>query len=100
MQKQKSSKFIRMAAVLWCAFGPTVGRITRPLARTDSAWGYMTLVTKQRQPPNGLRSEEQTSELQSLMRHSYAVFCLKKKKTYTCTITMQHRRTSRNTVIP
>src|SRR3546814_10401272 len=25
------------------------------------------------------RSEENTSELQSLMRHSYAVFCLKKK---------------------
>src|SRR3546814_4247280 len=29
----------------------------------------------------GARSEEHTSELQSLMRHSYAVFCLKKKKT-------------------
>src|SRR3546814_9358373 len=28
-----------------------------------------------------LRSEEHTSELQSLMRSSYAVFCLKKKKT-------------------
>src|SRR3546814_6099952 len=28
----------------------------------------------------GLRSEEHTSELQSLMRNSYAVFCLKKKK--------------------
>src|SRR3546814_10292305 len=28
------------------------------------------------------RSEEHTSELQSLMRHSYAVFCLKKKNTY------------------
>src|SRR3546814_5992324 len=27
-----------------------------------------------------LRSEEHTSELQSLMRHSSAVFCLKKKK--------------------
>src|SRR3546814_5044062 len=27
-----------------------------------------------------LRSEEQTSELQSLMRNSYAVFCLKKKR--------------------
>src|SRR3546814_9447206 len=26
------------------------------------------------------RSEEHTSELQSLMRHSYAVFCLKKQK--------------------
>src|SRR3546814_4818637 len=29
---------------------------------------------------NLLRSEENTSELQSLMRISYAVFCLKKKK--------------------
>src|SRR3546814_10066997 len=29
------------------------------------------------------RSEEHTSELQSLMRTSYAVFCLKKKKTTT-----------------
>src|SRR3546814_1589798 len=28
----------------------------------------------------GQRSEEHTSELQSLMRSSYAVFCLKKKK--------------------
>src|SRR3546814_6751765 len=28
-----------------------------------------------------MRSEEHTSELQSLMRHSYAVFCLKKKQT-------------------
>src|SRR3546814_6280107 len=30
---------------------------------------------------NWRRSEEHTSELQSLMRISYAVFCLKKKKT-------------------
>src|SRR3546814_7807538 len=30
--------------------------------------------------PSGFRSEEHTSELQSLMRISYAVFCLKKKK--------------------
>src|SRR3546814_4501042 len=28
----------------------------------------------------GVRSEEHTSELQSLMRSSYAVFCLKKKE--------------------
>src|SRR3546814_3871109 len=35
-----------------------------------------------RNPPPGDngRSEEHTSELQSLMRTSYAVFCLKKKK--------------------
>src|SRR3546814_3235003 len=30
--------------------------------------------------PSTVRSEEHTSELQSLMRNSYAVFCLKKKK--------------------
>src|SRR3546814_1939631 len=37
-----------------------------------------------------LRSEEHTSELQSLMRISYAVFCLKKKKNtdrYECRVT-------------
>src|SRR3546814_4222865 len=33
------------------------------------------------------RSEEHTSELQSLMRISYAVFCLKKKKHQLCSIT-------------
>src|SRR3546814_6665744 len=32
---------------------------------------------------SGDRSEEHTSELQSLMRISYAVFCLKKKKVLT-----------------
>src|SRR3546814_3718477 len=35
------------------------------------------------------RSEEHTSELQSLMRISYAVFCLKKKKTQ-INITTEH----------
>src|SRR3546814_8558498 len=33
--------------------------------------------------PDAHRSEEHTSELQSLMRISYAVFCLKKKNTLT-----------------
>src|SRR3546814_1252747 len=36
---------------------------------------------------SGVRSEEHTSELQSLMRISYAVFCLKKKKNTTITHT-------------
>src|SRR3546814_7193740 len=42
-------------------------------------------VRRNPQPPfttSTLRSEEHTSELQSLMRISYAVFCLKKKKTH------------------
>src|SRR3546814_9430879 len=42
----------------------------------------------------GRRSEEHTSELQSLMRISYAVFCLKKKKR---TITIQNRRVFKRT---
>src|SRR3546814_6438449 len=35
---------------------------------------------RQQRPRDGVRSEEHTSELQSLMRNSYAVFCLTKKK--------------------
>src|SRR3546814_9214930 len=40
--------------------------------------------------PASVRSEEHTSELQSLMRISYAVFCLKKKK---------RKNTKKNTII-
>src|SRR3546814_5335657 len=43
----------------------------------------VTLCTTRTQPP---RSEEHTSELQSLMRISYAVFCLKKTKQRTCNL--------------
>src|SRR3546814_3113052 len=46
-------------------FSPAVTSSTRPIA----SW-----------PKSSTRSEEHTSELQSLMRISYAVFCLKKKK--------------------
>src|SRR3546814_4058446 len=38
----------------------------------------------------GLRSEEHTSELQSLMRISYAVFCLKQKKNKSRTLHNYH----------
>src|SRR3546814_6654961 len=48
----------------------------------------------QRLVENFLRSEEHTSELQSLMRISYAVFCLKKKNT-TCN---KHANQSQNTI--
>src|SRR3546814_9499301 len=50
----------------------------------ESSWP--DLLARPRKPlaccvrkPVRLRSEEHTSELQSLMRNSYAVFCLKKK---------------------
>src|SRR3546814_1404058 len=41
-------------------------------------------------PAKSPRSEEHTSELQSLMRSSYAVFCLKKKKTTTIKKTIKN----------
>src|SRR3546814_3945644 len=45
-------------------------------------------------PAPGGRSEEHTSELQSLMRISYAVFCLKKKTnaSQTSTLHLQHTK--------
>src|SRR3546814_2090423 len=41
------------------------------------------LLEKGEHRPVQMRSEEHTSELQSLMRNSYAVFCLKKKQIMT-----------------
>src|SRR3546814_8897926 len=42
--------------------------------------GHVAFAVAEPGAPVGGRSEEHTSELQSLMRISYAVFCLKKKK--------------------
>src|SRR3546814_8469029 len=46
----------------------------------------------------GARSEEHTSELQSLMRISYAVFCLKKKNTKEQIIQIIHAYLTQKTV--
>src|SRR3546814_6259861 len=48
--------------------------------REDLAKGALVEKSKLAEAAGMLRSEEHTSELQSLMRISYAVFCLKKKK--------------------
>src|SRR3546814_2837658 len=69
--------------------------------RTDTLFPYTTLFRSRRSARKsglrhpaslrcvrgraGARSEEHTSELQSLMRISYAVFCLKKKNINTTT---------------
>src|SRR3546814_2640744 len=50
------------------------GAALRPRADLDQMVEFVKL-----DPEEGERSEEHTSELQSLMRISYAVFCLKKK---------------------
>src|SRR3546814_5331426 len=66
--------------------------ILTPQYLTDLvAWGAIGARTTESQLHRELasalscRSEEHTSELQSLMRNSYAVFCLTKKKKYTHT---------------
>src|SRR3546814_1004420 len=46
------------------------------------------------------RSEEHTSELQSLMRISYAVFCLKKKKEKKITQLQQNQNIKSSSVAP
>src|SRR3546814_2800935 len=49
--------------------------VQRPSAEALGNWQQEPISS-----PTPIRSEEHTSELQSLMRISYAVFCLKKKK--------------------
>src|SRR3546814_3538311 len=50
------------------------------VASIGRVYADLHLATKPRVMRGCFRSEEHTSELQSLMRISYAVFCLKKKK--------------------
>src|SRR3546814_19560492 len=50
------------------------------LCSADSQVSRMSSSSNNSLPTRLMRSEEHTSELQSLMRISYAVFCLKKKR--------------------
>src|SRR3546814_5476553 len=58
------------------------GLVDRPVARSHRGPHGLRFPARHpaRRGATGGRSEEHTSELQSLMRISYAVFCLKKKK--------------------
>src|SRR3546814_9950708 len=51
----------------------------RPSTNVSSAYSSGTFPLMRSKGGTDVRSEEQTAELQSLMRISYAVFCLKKK---------------------
>src|SRR3546814_7091679 len=75
---------------LWrTAVFPSAADQCRPLypqdasSRSKSADSFGGSGRRKDPPAIALRSEEHTSELQSLMRISYAVFCLKKKHTTT-----------------
>src|SRR3546814_1319296 len=73
-EKQRRSKDPRQCEIPWKI------DTTRPHVAKRLAWPSIELVHPLTALP--LRSEEHTSELQSLMRTSYAVFCLKKKKNH------------------
>src|SRR3546814_4034598 len=62
-------------------------------AHRPPAWRNPRPATARRWP----RSEEHTSELQSLMRISYAVFCLKKKKLNIVYTDIHHHNVTQNT---
>src|SRR3546814_7968706 len=86
-----TSSAAAMGAALTAVLEPVAGdRSNRVKFRcpvcTAQAWGKPSLrllCGNEACDLAALRSEEHTSELQSLMRNSYAVFCLKKKKTKT-----------------
>src|SRR3546814_4511625 len=59
---------------------PVVRRLERAAEGPDRPLFPQGEQRPRRGPDSGFRSEEHTSELQSLMRISYAVFCLKKTK--------------------
>src|SRR3546814_6929035 len=67
-------------------------RARAPPMRRARSMPFRTLPPR---PTSRPRSEEHTSELQSLMRISYAVFCLKKKNNRTRTIKTRQRPTDK-----
>src|SRR3546814_4275597 len=73
----------------------TMAHNRSPLSRSSAEFwnqiaGHMLSAHRRgMQKTRGIRSEEHTSELQSLMRISYAVFCLKKKN-YLNTLYTEH----------
>src|SRR3546814_6527353 len=72
---------LALVAVVGAAL-PALGARLAPTQGVAETPGYWVQAAEwlDEQPGNGARSEEHTSELQSLMRISYAVFCLQKKK--------------------
>src|SRR3546814_8549758 len=71
------------SASAWAACVRQAGAMIAAMSGIDAAFACCCHVPKPRPTANSdntSRSEEHKSELQSLMRISYAVFCLEKKK--------------------
>src|SRR3546814_3712388 len=75
-REQAKGDVIALAMILGGALGNIVDRVRFGYVVDFADLHFGTF------RPFMIRSEEHTSELQSLMRISYAVFCLKKKKSH------------------
>src|SRR3546814_1078806 len=93
LERPEGRKMLENALVPRASIDEIVGRRTQSLELFQQGYAMIRSAREMagRAAPNGylptfpdnikyMRSEEHTSELQSLMRISYAVFCLKKKK--------------------
>src|SRR3546814_7915928 len=76
--------------------GRTTGRCGRPRRAADQHGLTSSDRRRRRGAGDSARSEEHTSELQSLMRISYAVFCLKKKNIQKQITTMNNTSNTTN----
>src|SRR3546814_1637018 len=92
-----SASVATSVAVLWLTYFGLYELAEGGVAWTAELWAGTTILTTMVAGALGLltahlpsRSEEHTSELQSLMRISYAVFCLKKKKQKNTKTIRQH----------
>src|SRR3546814_3232327 len=74
-------------------YGAALGTAGRAQPQYGTRTGKLGIDRARRGAVRFRRSEEHTSELQSLMRISYAVFCLKKKKITTNNKTVQNNIT-------
>src|SRR3546814_10752729 len=89
VRSQKRSKFSRI--ITRCLLK------RRPVPEKLASMREFSKKSQSALVPISTRSEEHTSELQSLMRISYAVFCLKKKKTQKQRHSKQQARSNKTT---
>src|SRR3546814_2149438 len=71
LSREKASQINGITLFLFMLLQPIAGALSDRIGRKPLMIGFGLMGV--------VRSEEHTSELQSLMRTSYAVFCLKKK---------------------
>src|SRR3546814_12604575 len=72
--------WIERDGCIWLVRRPEKGMLGGMRALPGGEWSGTPVESELSESGIAQRSEEHTSELQSLMRISYAVFCLKKKK--------------------